>query len=81
MAFALPRINLIHSDPENRPGKQSAFAATWEASDMPGTVQANDMANGIRLAMSINPEQLRQIAEELAELYLQGFNGIHAQLQ
>lgn len=81
MAFAMPRISLIHPDPANRPAKQAAFAATWEKAGMPATAGVNEIAHGIRQALSVDPGQLQQIAGELVEHYRHGFDVICAELK
>lgn len=81
MAFALPRINLIHPGQANRPVKQTAYAATWEEAGMPATADVNEIAHGIRAALSTDPAQLRQVAGELVGHYRRGFNAICAELK
>lgn len=81
MAFALPRINLIHPDQVNRPAKQAAFADTWEEAGMPTTVEVNEIDHGIRHALLTDPRQLLQIAGKLVEHYRHGFYAICAELK
>lgn len=81
MAFALPRINLIHPGQAKRPNKQAAFAATWEDAGMPATVEVHEIAQGIRRALSTDPGRLQQTAEELVAHYRKGFNAICAVLK
>lgn len=81
MAFALPRISLIHPELVNRPTKQAAYAATWEDADMPITVDVHEIAHGIRHALSTDPRRLLQISRELIEHYRRGFNAIYAKLK
>ncbi|MDD5471012.1 MAG: polysaccharide pyruvyl transferase family protein [Sideroxydans sp.] len=80
MAYALPRINLIHPSLKQRPGKQAAFAATWESTDMPATVEVDKMARGINLALATNPVQRLQTAHNLAVQFRQGFAEIITKL-
>lgn len=74
MAYALPRINLLLSAQLACPGKQAAYAAAWEAPGTPSTVEAHEIASGIRHALSIDPALLRQTASALIEDYRPGFD-------
>jgi hypothetical protein len=38
MAYARPRVNLLHPGDAARTGKQAAYAATWDTANMPGAV-------------------------------------------
>jgi hypothetical protein len=78
MAFARPRINLVHSTQAAQPVKQAAFAATWEAAGMPITVEVRKIAQGIGDALAADPKQLQRTAKELAISYRRGFNAICA---
>ena len=81
MAFALPRINLIHTGQAKRPAKQAAFAATWEDVGMPTTVEVHEIAQGIRHALSTDRTQRLQTAKELVAHYRKGFNAVCAELK
>jgi len=81
MAFALPRINLIHPGQARRPTKQAAFAATWEEPGMPTIVEVHEIAEGIRHALSTDRTQRLKTARELVAHYRQGFNAICAELK
>ncbi|HEY6094131.1 MAG TPA: polysaccharide pyruvyl transferase family protein [Gallionellaceae bacterium] len=76
MAYALPRINLIHPHQTDRPTKQAAFSATWEEGNMPATVEVNRIDQGIRSALSADPMRLQQLARTLVERYWVGFKAI-----
>lgn len=69
MAYALPRLNLHHT----RSGKAAAYAATWEAADLPGSVAVDEIAAGLDAALAADRGHLRQIADELAASYRAGF--------
>ncbi|HEU0186617.1 MAG TPA: polysaccharide pyruvyl transferase family protein [Gallionellaceae bacterium] len=73
MAFALPRISLIHPRQINRTTKQAAFAATWDEGGLHATVALNGIDHGIRHALSADPEQLQKTADKLAAQYRHGF--------
>lgn len=81
MAFALPRISLIHPRMADRSAKQAAFAATWEDADMPATVPVNGIEQGIRHALSTDLRQRQQIAARLVEHYRHEFKAICADLE
>jgi hypothetical protein len=80
MAFALPRVNLRPPTATHPPGKQAAFAATWEETGVPATVEVHDMAEGIRDALTVNPEVLERTARRLVTQYRAGFDAMHAGL-
>lgn len=81
MAFALPRINLLHPSPAGRPGKQAAFAATWEAPEVRATVGVDELADGIGNALDTDREQLRQVARDLVERYRREFDAMRQRLE
>ncbi|MDO9165512.1 MAG: polysaccharide pyruvyl transferase family protein [Rhodoferax sp.] len=80
MAFALPRINLRHPALTHHASKQSAFAATWEETGVPGAVDVGDIAGGIQHALAVDPDQLRRTAARLVTQYRHGFEAMYAAL-
>ena len=68
MAYALPRINLLHDEDFARPCKQSAFAQTWEDTDVPIAVRVSGIASGIDAALSVDRVKLEQTASRLSRL-------------
>lgn len=80
MAYALPRISLIHPGQLNQSTKQAAFATTWEDEDIPISVEVHEIAQGIRDTLSIDPDRYKQTAKKLKELYRSGFKEIYAEL-
>ena len=80
MAFALPRINLRHPASTTHASKQAAFAATWEEPGVPATVDVGDIAEGIRHALAVAPDQLQRTARRLVTQYRQGFDVMYAGL-
>ena len=80
MAFARPRINLLHDDDIARPCKQTAFAETWEDAQVPIAVTARDIAQGIDAALSVEPWRLEQTAARLVMLYRNDFPTLSAHL-
>ena len=81
MAFALPRINVRHPASTGQPGKQDAFAATWDDAGTPGTVDVGGIAEGIRQALALDPESLERTASRLVAQYRQGFAVVRAGLR
>jgi len=73
MAYALPRLNLLHPAQLGRPTKQAAYAATWEMAGMPHTSGVNAIAHGMRTALAQDAERLRETARELAARYRAAF--------
>jgi len=73
MAFALPRVNLIHPAQSGAHTKQAAYAAAWDTPDMPATLGVQDIAQGIRQALTVNPETRQHTARQLAERYRRQF--------
>ncbi|WP_250455253.1 polysaccharide pyruvyl transferase family protein [Caballeronia sp. ATUFL_M2_KS44] len=69
MAYALPRVNIVHSDDTARIGKQAAYAQTWEIEDMPRTVRIDDLAAAMHDALDANLDALVHRARELAGMY------------
>ncbi|MGH9578746.1 MAG: hypothetical protein ACRD3R_15010, partial [Terriglobales bacterium] len=81
MAFALPRVNLRHPASTNHPSKQAAFTVTWEETSVPATVDVREIAEGIRDALAVDPEQLQRTARRLVTQYREGFDAIYARLK
>jgi hypothetical protein len=81
MAFALPRMNMIHPAQVAQRTKQAAFAATWEAAGVPAIAGVDQIADGMRDALATDPEQRRYTAGELAARYRQGYDAIRAVLK
>lgn len=81
MAFALPRVNLRHPASTNHPGKQAAFAVTWEDASVPATVDVREIAEGIRDALAVDPEQLQRTARRLVTQYREGFDDMYTGLK
>ena len=80
MAFARPRINLLHDDDIARPCKQTAFAETWEDAHAPVAVTTREIAQGIDAALSVDPRRLEQTAARLVSLYRNDFPMLSAHL-
>lgn len=78
MAFARPRVNLIHPESTGHPGKTNAYAITWEAAGLPVTKGVEEMAQAIRRALDADDRLLRQTARELASRYRDGFRHLIA---
>lgn len=80
MAFALPRVNLRHPVSTNTISKQEAYAATWEDANVPTAIDVGEIAEGIRHALAMDPEQLQRTARQLVTQYRQGFDAMYAGL-
>jgi len=79
-AFALPRVNIRHPARASSHSKQSAFAATWEDTDMPGEVGVADIKQGIDAARQIQHARLARVAKTLVLTYRDGFQSLSASL-
>lgn len=77
MAFALPRLNLVHHI-QSAHSKQGAYAATWEDVEMPHVVRVKGMAQGMQDALETNAQSRRAIARTLAMRYRNEFSSLHA---
>ena len=73
MAFALPRVNVVHAA---QPGKQAAFASTWEAAEVSKVVQVDGIARAMLEALRIDASVLRQKAGDLAACYRREFHAL-----
>jgi hypothetical protein len=80
MAFARPRINLLHDESFARPAKQIAFAQTWEDADMPRATTVSAMADAAELALSVDHTRLEQTAARLVTRYREDFPALAAHL-
>jgi hypothetical protein len=80
MAFALPRINVRHPERATHLAKQTAFASTWEEAGTPATVEVQEIADGIRDALTDDRARLQRTAEQLVTRYREGFDPIRAKL-
>lgn len=73
LAFARPRINLRPAAAPGRAGKHEAFAACWEPAGLPATVEPQDLAAAMHVALAAPPDLLAHTARQLAAQYHQGF--------
>lgn len=76
MAFALPRVHLRPASPRESPGKQAAFAATWDDACLPDGVDLHDLANGVHQALGADKAALAHQAQWLAGCYRQAFSAL-----
>ena len=74
-AFALPHLNLVRFPGH---GKQAAYAATWEAGNVPHVVQVDGILQGMRAALAADAQALRLQARQLAESYRKAFHSLCA---
>ena len=75
MAFALPRLNLVHFAQGAR-SKQGSYAETWEDAAAPAVVQVQGIAQGMQRALETDAASRLQKSRELAEHYRVVFNAI-----
>lgn len=76
MAFARPRINLRPPAAADRPGKQAAFAATWDDPGQPAGVELHDIAAALGSALAAGTEALDILARRLARQYREAFTAL-----
>ncbi|WP_321813306.1 MULTISPECIES: polysaccharide pyruvyl transferase family protein [unclassified Paraburkholderia] len=76
MAFARPRINIVHreyGDQPLQPPKQAAFAATWEPEDVAATTYVDQLADAVHAALRADPGLLHDTASDLVRRYRAAF--------
>ncbi|SAL78426.1 Polysaccharide pyruvyl transferase [Caballeronia terrestris] len=70
MAFGLPRVNLRHpARALSSMTKQTAFAATWDAADMPAAVAIDEICDAIDSALATDEARRKRLALDLADAY------------
>jgi hypothetical protein len=72
MAYALPRVNVLHPGNAAQTGKQAAYAETWEIEAMPRAVGIDELALAMRDALDSDRDALMRRARELATMYRAG---------
>lgn len=72
-AFGLSRVNLRSPAAADHPGKQAAYAATWDDASMPGVVDVDALVPALAQALALDREALRQQADAQAQRYRTGF--------
>lgn len=72
-AFGLPRLGLAPGSPVGEPGKQAAYAATWEEGALQGVAPAHAFADPLSGALAADPRPLAHTARRLADAALAGF--------
>ena len=77
MAFAKPRINIVHAQEAMQPPKQAAFAATWEAAEIAATASVHEIAEAIDTALDADTALLRHTADDLARRYRAAFEPLY----
>lgn len=77
MAHALPRVGLrLPTWSAARPGKQAAYAATWDDASQPADVEPARIATAIDAAVAAPQEALQDLARKLVLRYRQGFEAM-----
>jgi len=72
-AWALPRLNFAR---HGEGTKQAAWAASWEAPDLPGVVDIGDIAAGMARALDAPSAARERLARELATRYREGWTAL-----
>ena len=80
MAFGLPRLNLLAPGQSARTGKQSFYAASWEAEGLPVMGEVQDAAREMGRALEADRNLLQRTAAALVAQYRQGFAALCAAL-
>lgn len=80
MAYGLPRISLLHPDQEGKPGKQAAYAETWEVDGVARVVGIRGIAEKIVHALTQDRTALAATAARLSRLYREGFEELRGKL-
>jgi len=73
MAYALPRVNLLHPGYGGPHVKQAAYAATWDAG-LPGCTNVQSLAQVALQAIVTSEDVRRSRAQELVRQYRDGFS-------
>jgi hypothetical protein len=73
MAYELPRLNIVPDSSRGRPGKQAAYAASWESEAASLVAPVSDLNDAFMRALAIPAEERRQIASHCVEAYRHGF--------
>jgi hypothetical protein len=69
MAFARPRINLVHANEARQSPKHAAYAATWEAPGIAATTTPDGLAEAIGAALGTDARLMAYAADELVRRY------------
>jgi hypothetical protein len=69
MAFARPRINIVHANAAQQSSKQAAFAATWEPGEIAATTHVDGVADAIAAALETDVALMNDTATELVRRY------------
>ena len=73
MAFARPRINIVHANDAQQPSKQEAFAATWEPQGIAAKTDVDRVSDAVDAALQADAALLRHTAADLARRYREAF--------
>jgi len=73
MAFGLPRLNLVHDAVSSCPGKQAAYAASWDSNQVPSVTPPATLHACFMQALSLPVATRRHIAQHCVSSYRQDF--------
>jgi len=74
MAFARPRINIVHANDAQQSSKQVAFAATWEPQSIAAKTNVSSVSDAVGAALQTDAALLRHTAADLARRYRAAFD-------
>lgn len=77
MAFARPRITIVHAQEAMQPSRQAAFAATWEPARIAAMANVHEIAEAIDATLGADTALLRHTADDLARRYRMAFEPLH----
>lgn len=80
MAFAVPRVNLLHPALDAGLAKQAAYADAWEVDGMPKAVDVHGVADAVAQATAVDAGLLQRHARDLAVRYRREFDTVRAEL-
>jgi len=69
MAYALPRLNILHDDQSGQQSKTTAYAQTWECPGMPHATGIKNIVQGLGQALAADPLSLQACARQLSTRY------------
>lgn len=79
-AFGLPRLGLERPGRAGRPGKQAAYAATWEDAGLPRVAPVDAFSGTLLAALAAPSARLAEVARRLADDAVAGFAAMRSAL-
>lgn len=78
MAYARPRVTIVHAEEGMQAPKQAAFAATWEPPEIAAMANVHALAAATDAALGADETLLRHTADNLARRYREAFEPLYA---